>query len=150
MAYSIITILNNAIFINIRQYLINIGNPNPCSLCWPEPHIFLCFWHLYNVFRSAKSIQIHPINPILIKIKKKPKIEIGPKSGFRVFLCLEEEGREEGSQGQGREEGREQGREEGWEQGREESREQGKPRILRQSRNFLHWIAEIINRRNSV
>ena len=30
-------------------------------------------WHLYNVFRSAKSIQIQPINPILIKLMYKSK-----------------------------------------------------------------------------
>ena len=32
MAYFIIIIFNNTIFINICQYLINIGNPNPCLL----------------------------------------------------------------------------------------------------------------------
>ena len=45
MAYLII-IINNLIFINICQYLVNIGNPNPCLLRWPEPQaLFFVCWH---------------------------------------------------------------------------------------------------------
>ena len=46
MAYSIIIILNNSIFINILRFSVNIGNPNPCLLRWPEPQaFFFVFWH---------------------------------------------------------------------------------------------------------
>ena len=43
MVYPIIIILTNTFFINICRYLVNIGNPHPCLLRWPEPQALFLF-----------------------------------------------------------------------------------------------------------
>ena len=44
-------------------------------------------WHFYNAFRSAKPIQIQPINPNSIKIRKNRK-KSGFGFNFRVIFLL--------------------------------------------------------------
>ena len=49
----------------------------------------LWIWHLYNVFRSAKSIQIQPINQILMKnIVKYSKSKLVLNPDFAYFFAI--------------------------------------------------------------
>ena len=75
MAYSIIMIPNNAMFINIRQHVVNIGNPNNVCYADQSRRFFLftspsekkCFSHVLTFFCNILSILVKKC-PISVNI----------------------------------------------------------------------------------
>ena len=113
MACSMIIIPNDALIISICQYLVNIGNPNPCLLCRSEPqaffvlhallekmHVFICF---FVFFASIWSIFVQYLS-IFINVRYLPTIRYCVLYGtaylptrtvrnHRAYLCSTEDNR---------------------------------------------------------